>query len=243
VHAINVLLAIGLFANLVKGGDLLLRKQQKEQLQERFEAFTVWIDDLKPVRWFASLPRPRPAFWWSVFSSLFALVAGPRLIGGALAFQLDLIRAPLTTLFDALPALEKSLRITVVGAMAMGLLAAIPASVLTVRTLCPRLVGWLVGQGHFWPFLGRLLFLYVPSVATLAAFWGLCWLVRGRLVPTMIILLVWPFSFVVYFLNTTGWLIASFYIILRLLNFLVKGMGAVCWRIAEYSQGVLAALC
>jgi hypothetical protein len=241
-HAINVLLAIGIFANLVKGGDLLLRKHQKQRLQETFEAFTVWLDDLRPTRWFALLPRPTPAFWWSVFSSLFALNAGPRPAGGALTLQLDLIRASLGTLLTALPTPEKSLRLSLEVAMIAGCLAAIPASIITVRKIGPHLVSWLVGPGRFWPFLGRLLLFYVPSTAVLGLFWGLCWLVRGRLILTAIVLLIWPFSFVIYFLNVTGWLIVSLYLFLSLLNLLVKSMTAICWRIAEYSQGVFAAL-
>jgi hypothetical protein len=235
--ALNVLLAIGVLANLIKGGDLILRERQKKKLQDRFETFTVWVDDLRPVKWLSYLPNPKPALWWSVFSAIFALIAPAPGLGAALLFVVYLIRDSIVSILQA-----QRVKASIVGAaMWFGFLLAIPASVLALRKFSRPLIKWLVGDARFWLFLGRLILFYAGSVATLAIFHWIC-LIGGRILPIAIALSVlWPFTFIVYFLDTTGLLIVTLYMLIRPLNWLVKLLGAVCWRVAEYSQGVFAA--
>jgi len=98
---LNLLLAVGILANLVKGGDLILRASQKKMLQDRFETLTLWIDDLRPVQWLSYLPRPKPALWWSVISTIYALLIPVRQAGGAIAILVDITRDSIATLLIA----------------------------------------------------------------------------------------------------------------------------------------------
>lgn len=238
---LNLLLAAGILANLVKGGDLVLRTSQKKALQDRFETLTLWLDDLRPVQWLSYLPMPKPAFWWSTFSAIFAilaLLAPDQIAGGALAFVLDLILNSVRALATAQGMEPRFFN----PALTAGALLAIPASVLVLVKLSRPLIGWLVGNGGFWRFLGKMVLFYAGSVAILAAFWWLCRVAGGSLLAALALAAAWPFTFIIYFLNTTGMLIVTLYLFIRPFAWLVKFMGAICWRIVEYSQGVFAAL-
>jgi hypothetical protein len=235
--SINFLLAIGIITNLIKGGDLLLRNSQKKKLQDRFETFTLWIDGLRPLSWLSSLPKPRPALWWSISSAIFSLIAPIGALGGALAFNLDLIA-------NAIRALAHNQGVhgpILAYPLLIGAVLAVPASIFTLRTFSRPLVAWLVGQARFWPFLPRLALFYGLSTGILALFWWICRMLSSNMLIAVGLLLLWPFTFIIYFLNTTGLLIVSLYILIRPINWIVKFVGAICWRVAEYSQGVFAA--
>jgi hypothetical protein len=237
MKSLDILLAVGILANFIKAGDLLLRSYQKKKLQDWFETLTLRIDGLRPLNWIAALTRPRPALYWSIFAALFAILAPAEALGGALAFLLDLIINSVLTLLRA-----QNVHQSLTVAMIAGSLLSIPASVLTVRKLCPRLILWLVGGARFWPFLGRLIIFYALSVAWLAGFWGLAFLTRNTRPLAVVTAFVLPFALSIYFLNVTGWLIVTLYVFLRPISWLVKGIGGICWRIVEYSQGVFGGL-
>jgi hypothetical protein len=234
--SINVLLAIGVLANLIKGGDLVLRDYQKKKLQGRFESFTLWFDDLRPIRWLSYLPNPKPAFWWSVLSAVSALIA-PAAMGSAIEFVLELIFNSAGAVFT-----EQHVQASIIRrATLVGLLFAIPASILVIRRFSRPLIKWLVGDTRFWKFLARLILFYAASVAALEIFGWFCRLGGSSLPLAVALVALWPFTFIIYFLNVTGFLIATLYMLIWPLNWAVKLVGAICWRIAEYSQGVLSA--
>ena len=228
------LLVIGVLTNLVKGGDLLLRKRQKKWLQERFEVLTLRLDDIRPVSWFGALSRPRPAAVWSAFSALFVFVAPISALGGALAFLLDLwiMSAQNILAVNAPPGL----------ALGVGLLVAVPVSALVLWKLCPGLVRTLVGTGHGAGSLGASSFcisqvrpLLVPSTVRQCLprtlpLPGMSWRSCGR------------FCFPAFVLNASGLLLVTLLFFLWIFRLLFSAAKAVCWRIAEYDCGVFAAL-
>jgi hypothetical protein len=231
---VDSLLVIGVLTNLVKGGDLLLRKTQKEWLQERFEVLTLRLDDIRPVSWFAALSRPRPAAVWSAFSALFVFVAPISALGGALAFLLDLwiMSAQNILAVDAPPRL----------ALGVGLLVAVPVSALVLWKLGPGLVRTLVGTGHGGRFFGRLFILYLTSAAAFGAFYGASVLAKDIASARHVMAVLWPLLLSAFVLNAAGLLLVTVLFFLWILRLLFSAANAVCWRIAEYDRGVFAAL-
>ncbi len=230
---VDVLLAIGVLTNVVKGGDLLLRKRQKEWLQERFEVLTLRLDDIRPVSWFEALSRPRPAAVWSAFSALFAFVAPISMLGGALAILLDLwfMSAQNILAVDASPRI----------ALGIGFVVAVPVSALVLWKLCPRLIRALVRTGHGGRFFGRLLILYLASVAAFGAFYGASVLMKDIASARVVMAVLWPLLLPAFVLNAAGLLLVTLLFFLWVLRLLFGVAKAVCWRIAEYDRGVFAA--
>src|SRR5262245_2627350 len=76
ILAIDVILAIGILLNIFKGGDLILRDQQRRWVQDKFESLTLRLEELKPMLWLNGL-RTRKAQVVLVAIGLaeFALVA------------------------------------------------------------------------------------------------------------------------------------------------------------------------
>lgn len=229
----DTLLLIGILMNLVKGGDLLLRQHQKDWLQDHFEAFTLRLDDVRPVSWFGALSRPRPAVIWSICSALLVLVSPIQALGGALAFLLDLWIMSLRSLSVLdLPSLM---------ALRVGLLVAVPVSVVCLWKVCPRLVRKLVGSGKTGPFFGRLLALYFLSVAIFSAFLGASRLADKVVIVQFILAALWPLLFPLFVLNAAGLLMVTLLFCLWILRPLFVVLKGICWRIAEYDRGVFAA--
>lgn len=231
---VDSLLSIGIFANLVKGGDLLLRKGQKEWLQDRFETFTLWLDEVRPVMWFGALCRPRPAAVWTTLIVLFLLVSPTITYGGALALLLDLW---LNTGRNILSANKP-----VYMFLLIGLLVAVPVCVLLLWRACPRLVRWLVGTGHGGRFFGRLLILYPTSVVIFGFFYAISLFAKDIVVIRYTLALVWPSLLPVFVLNASGVTLVSLLVLLWCLRVGVAVLSGLCWRIVEYDKGVFPAL-
>lgn len=89
IGLVDTLLVAGLLINLLKGADLILRKRQKEWLEDRFETLTLRLDDLRPLSWFGALARPRPAAIWSAASVGLVFSLPPPAMGGALLLLVE----------------------------------------------------------------------------------------------------------------------------------------------------------
>lgn len=231
---IDSLLIIGVLANIAKGGDLLLRKYQKEWLQDQFESLTLRLDDARPVTWFKALSRPRPAAIWSTFSALFVFGAPTQLLGGALAILLDLWIMSARNIVS----MDHSFRV----ALGVGLIVAVPVSVIVLWKICPKLVRRLVGNGHGGRFFGRLLILYLASVIIFGTFYGVSIFSKDIVVARCVLALLWPSLLPIFILNAAGLLLVTLLIVLLILRLFFSVLRAICWRIAEYDRGVLAAI-
>ena len=56
---VETLLIIGIFANVLKGADLVLLPKQQAWIQEKCETLTLWLDYTKPLVWYARLKNRR----------------------------------------------------------------------------------------------------------------------------------------------------------------------------------------
>jgi hypothetical protein len=48
---IPILLIVGIFVNLIKGGELILRPHQQKWLQDKFDTLTLYLDYTQPLKW------------------------------------------------------------------------------------------------------------------------------------------------------------------------------------------------
>lgn len=51
-RTIEVLLIIGIFVNLIKGADLVLRPHQQKWLQLKCDSLALWLDYTRPLKWY-----------------------------------------------------------------------------------------------------------------------------------------------------------------------------------------------
>jgi hypothetical protein len=56
-YVLQILLVVGVFINLVKGADLILRPHQQKWLQEQFESLALWLDYTRPLRFYKDTRR------------------------------------------------------------------------------------------------------------------------------------------------------------------------------------------
>jgi hypothetical protein len=52
-QTIEILFIVGVFVNLIKGADLILRPHQSAWIQDRFDSFALWLDFTRPLDWYA----------------------------------------------------------------------------------------------------------------------------------------------------------------------------------------------
>lgn len=230
------LLVVGVMLNAIKGADLLLRDGQKRAIQSGMETVTLFVDHLRPLRWFEALARPTWSFLWSGLSAVFfwlsflTLPASVGCLGGALALLFDFFTMSARNLelgrFLALSLLVAGLAMSVAGAWKIG----------------PRIVALLVGPGRFWPFLGRLFLFYLVSALGFAMFWGLTHMASSAELVRWALIVFWPLHLPVVTWNTAGLLLVSLMMFLGVLELTLKLLRGFCWRIVEYNKGAAAAI-
>lgn len=67
---LEILLIIGIFANLLKGADLLLRRKQQDWIQEKFEILTLRLDYTRPLDWYTGFKSRKARLSFIIASSL-----------------------------------------------------------------------------------------------------------------------------------------------------------------------------
>ncbi len=70
---VEILLIIGILANLLKGADLILRPKQQARVQQKFETLTLWLDYTKPLGWYTKLKNRKIKVILITISSLLYL--------------------------------------------------------------------------------------------------------------------------------------------------------------------------
>lgn len=201
---IELLGLLGIAASLIKLADLLLGERLKRAIQDRFDTLTLHLDSMDPMRWFMALSRPGPALSFSIFAGVFAWVAGPDLLGAALALLLDLwIKSGATLLGLEAPFSLSSL--------APGFLLALPLSAWAIWKVSPRIVVWLPAHGVA-RFLLRMIAFYLCSAFIFLAFWSAARASTDFSALKWPLLALWPFLFGGYVVNASALLMFTFLI-------------------------------
>lgn len=237
-RTVEILLAIGILVNLIKGADLILRPHQQKWLQDKFETLTLRLSDTKPLTWFGHITNP--VFFW-----VLALITGFPLayaLGQPLLFANSLRDLSFYT----------------------GLILLSLSSINKANTYAKGFISYIGGTRDkkkgtsysFWTFIKRFLRVSL-SLIILCSLIGFAMYILSSLwlhfsphskpVPKLELLRIsfipaWPFIF--HFLNilTVCSLIILAAGLLLVTEILLIFIRAVCWRIAEYNKGAFSAI-
>lgn len=241
VSVINVLFAIGIFSNLVKLGDLILRPSQQQIVQRAVDRLTLWLDYTRPLDWLRRLLTKNSGRTFIRFTTIFVIISniGQILSGGGLFGIL---------VFSAIPQHFH------IGIKIFALTITVLLTPFIVNRYGVRIALWLVADGR----LLWLLLRYVGCAILGAVGFGLLVALLG--IPILLILLasggdpdpniVMAISFLVTLplfevmitiLMVPGLAIISMYFLVPL-DICLRLLRGLAWRVAEYSKGAWAAL-
>lgn len=141
-NGIDIALLIGIIMNLTKGADLILLSSQKKKIQENFEIFTLWLDDIKPITWFKPFTTPKA-------QKLFLTI-------GVIQF---FIIALIEFIFKELPAFKYNIDTIKTIIMFIGLFF-VPQ---IIKRFGLKISKWLVQHANTFKFVFRYIFIRVFS--------------------------------------------------------------------------------
>jgi hypothetical protein len=206
------------------------------------ESLTLTLDYTRPMIWFARLGERRFAVAWTVISAIFFFFSGTPMLGGALAFLVDLWRNTLRAQAQILLLVDaENEHLIAVGLyifIALNLLAVL----ITFWQLGSRVTTFLASEGRIGIFIARLLVIYAITAGVAFALMNGA-IYFGKTIWYAVIgipgLLVLPVPIVIV---TIGMLMVSLSLLLFIVELLFKVARAICWRIVEYSKGSWAAV-
>ena len=219
---VDSLLIVGIFLNLVKAGDLILRPHQVRYFQDRFEHLTLWLDFTKPLKALKTLTGEE--------GRLGLLVLG---------------YVPSIIVFALLQAYQppNELGVTLITYLNFGMLILLIKSGLATT-------GWLFGDGRLRSFLKRFALASVVEFAALGSLGLSVYVLSER--SNGLLWLYWLLFLVVVGLvllnlvSSTIWLACFLTIlassILLVLELILKFVRGIAWRIVEHNKGAFAAV-
>jgi len=246
-HTLDVALALGVFINLVKAGDLVLRPNQQARVQAWIEDLTLRVEEIRPIGWLERMTSTRAHVVLVLIGvSEFLLVY----------FLILLVNAGKASAHAPVGS----------NAFVMNLaasLCSVPALVLTATRYGQPFVAWLVGpppvRGVTRRFLKTIALGFLVLVIYEAILFGLVdllwgegpfdamdlpmgqggpgiWVLGGGL------LVIWPVFTWFWVITQVGGLIMWAVAGVRLFEILLKAIRALCWRVVEYNKGAWAAV-
>ena len=218
----------------LKGGEFALRPHQQQRIQEFTDTFALRLSYVRPLNALKVI-MARPG-------QLLALATGGILFVWTLVYCF-FIRSG--------------------GSHAGGLVASVLCVVfLTIPTLIatarigPKVAGWVYGDGRFLPFAARSAAYFFGCWAIIALLskavgalgmphpLGLGWIVTLPLcaVLFLVLLIVVGFGGLWWIMSVLFFLVAASHGLVRGTEILVRAVGAITWRVAEYNKGAWAAI-
>jgi hypothetical protein len=157
---VDTLFALGLATNLLKGVDFFLTEKHRKKVQDAAERITLWLIDVRPLRWFRIVSTPASVFLL-VAVSIASLIVVPYLayvsgIGylGAISFS-DHKHQGIVMFV---------VRVLFAGTYLMG---STLSPILAGIFIFPAIMNWFFDEYHFFVFLLRFfLFLVVGAILT-----------------------------------------------------------------------------
>lgn len=215
---VDVLFVIGLIVNLLKGADLILRPHQQKWVQEKFESFTLWLTDTKPLQLYRNLSKQK-------VKTVIAILASTYLVS-SLILMVYFFHYPQRADGDVF---EDPLGVSLL----------IVGGLVAVTMIAYPITQWLLKSTNFAFFLLRFLSLIVLLIGL--RFCTKPFLDSGNANAAVALLLyiAWLSLAVVI---TAGVFVIAFSVILVLSESFLVIVRGVAWRIAEYNKGAFAAI-
>jgi hypothetical protein len=219
-RVLEILLIIGIVVNLLKGADLILRTHQQKWIQDRFEHVTLWLEDTKPIDWFAKRAKDKVQIALLIFFIVLDL----------LALMIVLIHFVKTESNSILAALL--------------FLASVFVNLVILKRIALDSRKWLCKSSSYEEFFGGFLKL---CAEIFGGFFLLSYLrpmirfVPDHLINLALLLILPP---AVLFLDVwlLGFLLIFTTIIFNILEIVLKLLRGAAWRIVEYNKGAYAAI-
>lgn len=254
-YAIEILLIVGIFVNLIKGGELILRPHQQKWLQDKFETFVLMLDYTKPLEWYINKSRKK-VFWisgWSIGLGLYGLagaVIQPKRYGG-LTFKIS---------FDNLKTFIAASLILLVFSFTKYVLSKNSDESDEINSIVARLQKplneWLTDDESVGGQISRLLFvgitasIFVIITGALLVFYiDNVFFATAAHDDTVLFLLAMAGVVIIGSIVWIGVRFAIGVLIFMILflsmlftELLLKLLRGLTWRIAEYNKGAFAAL-
>lgn len=260
-RTIEMLFIVGVFVNVIKGADLLLRPNQQKWLQDKVDSLALRLDYTRPLEWY---------FNRQLLRKLYALLLGITLFGFCLSLALAIGEwqvwlIPLTALLP----LTYVIRLTFTGKRIrfvdrlFGKRSRTPWSPDTsFFKTSQRLQDWLFAINSAPQSLIRPFLLFLLAIFWMGLDVGFCLVIIGlaitsvRIETTWVLILFCLISLVpiiCYFvclivsiepilMGIVCLLVLVFSLVLLFTEILLKLIRAVVWRIAEYNKGAFAAI-
>jgi hypothetical protein len=262
-RTVDVLFLIGFFINLVKGADLILRSHQQKWLQDKCNSLARRLDYTKPLKWYANRKIARAAFLFEPVIFLLVLCL-PAIFEFSWFHLLIGICLTLVFLIQILRILSSKDRLEEWEGRLINEHNP-PIKILN----CLPLQNWLLNSNNFRQRLLRPFYIILLSTALIlligAAFYGLNrW---GHFITSGVIgnevdnsmsetallgfLLMAPIIIFVVLcivcaefilLGIPSLIILMASLLFLAVEFLLKIIRAIVWRIAEYNKGAFAAI-
>ena len=249
--AIDVLFWIGLLSTALKAGDLFLRENQKQLLEDRIETFTLWLEYAAPLEWFGKLKSVRAQFILLCIGIIefVVILVSDRMLSAP--------PPPWAAAADAAMSAQDTFdNVSVIVAS----LVTLP---FVLRSGGPAVMRWLLGRGGTLSFGRRWMALTFGGMASLLAYVFLCVAVAGLFGPltgfddhgvlvagasraewvfSAGMLLVWPLFVYFFVVTQAGGLVLWLSVLLWVCHGLVIVARGVAWRVVEHANGPYAAL-
>ena len=247
--ALDTLLALGILVNIVKGGDLLLRPQQRRKVQSLFKRLYLRLESQRPIKGLQRLTSERGQ------SRLMLFGIGEFVLVVVIDIYLDIWSG------------ESGESFTMGGFGVLLCSAAIFLSVLSrplvTRLGGPKLMRWLLADPSFFAFLRRFAVVFIAGITVLgiyqATLWGAAYLMGtgdpfdtlelplekvglATFVVGVGLLVAFPPFVYFWMLTQVVGAALTMFVLRRLGVRLLKVVRALGWRLAEYNKGAWAAL-
>lgn len=243
---LDTLLALGILVNIVKGGALLLRPQQRRKVQSLFERLHLRLDSQRPIKGLQRLASERGQ------RRLMLVGIGEFLLVVGVDVSLDIWSGESATI--------GSFGVLLCSAAILLSVLSLP---LVTRLGGPKLMGWLLGDLSFFAFLRRFAVVFIAGITVLgiyqATLRGAAYLMGtvdpfdtlelplekvgpATLVVGIGLLVAFPPFVYFWMLTQIAGAALSMCVLTRLGVLVLKVVRALAWRLAEYNKGAWAAL-
>ena len=243
LHAVDALFLIGVLSNAVKLGDLLLLDSQRKWLQDKFEHWTIVLDDIRPWHWIRKATADSIVRMGSIVGSVATM--------GACAYNkypFDYTSNPLTRLSYE-TSWGHALGTTVHIVLALFVVAFILGTIRTQARWGIEDLFRVKDSSEFWNGTSNFVLRYLIIFALYhAADWVITKsiFIFSRAVVGFLHAIFDILTFPIYVLLTPTFVVATLIgfvaLILTTLTMTLFVLRAIAWRLATYAKGVFAAL-
>jgi len=237
---LSIALVIGVLLNLTKGADMILLDSQKKYLQIKVENFTIFLDDIKPIKWF------------NVFTTLKAQIIF--FIIGLIEFSIIVVIALRQ---DDLGEKDRHYQYLIIGISFLS----IPFS---IKLIGLRTSKWLVEHKSSFRFICRYALMILIGFLFFAIYMGVASLIvwafshqpnfesamdlvtqdsshEGHVFNTLMVL-IWPVFTLFWVLVEAFGLLIYATLVIFIIEFILKIVKGIMWRIVQYNKGVFSAI-